>query len=266
MKPAALQAMLGAAHDLLKSVSALFDSLGTRQAKFEYTPYGETLTAKGAWASAMPFRYSSEYRDEDLGLIYYNYRHYNPRDGRWISRDSIGEEGGECVYGFVENQVIWVTNLIVLRQTYESKKEAILAAKDIVLQAMMEKYNQLKDYGLVENHSNSWPKVWKNLKEKQTEWYKALKKNESENLGKWEHGARICCNGRRKYYVAEVGTSFMHQEVVPENTPPCDEDDTMVRLFTVIRTNVPLLVAVIKMLQRMENLINSVKKGYLHKL
>lgn len=68
-----------AAYDLLKSVSALFDSSGTRQAKLEYTPYGETLTAEGAWISAMPFRYSSEYRDEDLGLIYYNYRHYSPR-------------------------------------------------------------------------------------------------------------------------------------------------------------------------------------------
>ena len=91
------------AHDLLKSVSALFDSSGTRQAKFEYTPYGETLTSEGAWAAAMPFRYSSEYRDEELGLIYYNYRHYNPQDGRWISRDTIGEEGGAHVYGFVVN-------------------------------------------------------------------------------------------------------------------------------------------------------------------
>jgi len=25
--------------------------------------------------------------DDELGLIYYNYRHLNPRDGRWISRD-----------------------------------------------------------------------------------------------------------------------------------------------------------------------------------
>lgn len=70
------------AHDLLKSVSALFDSSGNRQAKFEYAPYGEMLTAEGPWVASMPFRYSCEYRDEDLGLIYYNYRHYNPQDGR----------------------------------------------------------------------------------------------------------------------------------------------------------------------------------------
>lgn len=39
------------AHDLLKNVSALFDSAGTQQAKFEYTLYGEILTVEGAWAS-----------------------------------------------------------------------------------------------------------------------------------------------------------------------------------------------------------------------
>ena len=78
------------AHDLLKSVSALFDSSGIRQAKFEYTPYGETLGSEGTETATMPFRYSCEYHDEDLGLI-----HYNPQGGRWISRDPIGEEGGE---------------------------------------------------------------------------------------------------------------------------------------------------------------------------
>lgn len=92
-----------AAHDLLKNVSALFDSSGTPQAKFEYTPYGEMLTIEGAWASAMPFCYSSEYRDGDLGLVYYNYRHYNPRDGRWISRDPIEESGEINLYAFVRN-------------------------------------------------------------------------------------------------------------------------------------------------------------------
>ncbi len=90
-------------HDLLKSVSALFDSSGTRQAKFEYTPYGETLTAEGTWASSMAFRYSGDYRDGDLGLIYYNYRHYNPQEGRWISRDPIEESGGIHLYGFARN-------------------------------------------------------------------------------------------------------------------------------------------------------------------
>ena len=28
------------------------------------------------------FRFSCEYMDDELGLIYYNYRHLNPHDGR----------------------------------------------------------------------------------------------------------------------------------------------------------------------------------------
>lgn len=114
------------AHDLLKNVSALFDSSGTQQAKFEYTPYGEILTVEGAWASTMPFRYSSEYCDEDLGLIYYNYRHYNPQDGRWISRDPIGESAGENGYHFVFNSVSCMVDLMGLDSWNLDKDSCIL--------------------------------------------------------------------------------------------------------------------------------------------
>ena len=41
--------------------------------------------------------------DEELALVYYNYRYYNPADGRWINRDPIAEEGGWNLYGFVRN-------------------------------------------------------------------------------------------------------------------------------------------------------------------
>jgi RHS repeat-associated protein len=36
-----------------------------------------------------PIQWSSEFNDIELGLVYYNYRHYNPVDGRWIGRDRI---------------------------------------------------------------------------------------------------------------------------------------------------------------------------------
>ncbi|WP_343028759.1 RHS repeat-associated core domain-containing protein, partial [Akkermansia muciniphila] len=38
--------------------------------------------------------------------VYYNYRYYNPKDGRWINRDPIAEEGGWDLYGFVDNNPI----------------------------------------------------------------------------------------------------------------------------------------------------------------
>lgn len=40
-----------------------------------------------------------------LGLIYYNYRHYHPADGRWIGEDPVGIEGGYNAYTFVKNAI-----------------------------------------------------------------------------------------------------------------------------------------------------------------
>ncbi|MBD9269577.1 MAG: hypothetical protein EGQ81_00590, partial [Akkermansia sp.] len=50
---------------------------------------------EGDMAQANKLRFSCEYADDELGLVYYNYRHLNPLDGRWISRDPIAENGGE---------------------------------------------------------------------------------------------------------------------------------------------------------------------------
>ena len=50
--------------------------------------------------------FSSKYRDEDTGLVYYGYRHYSPSLGRWVSRDPIGQAGGISLYGFVGNDPV----------------------------------------------------------------------------------------------------------------------------------------------------------------
>ena len=41
--------------------------------------------------------------DSELDLVYYNYRHYSPALGRWLSRDPIEEQGGLNLYAFVGN-------------------------------------------------------------------------------------------------------------------------------------------------------------------
>ena len=42
-------------------------------------------------------------------VAYYGYRYYDPKTGRWPSRDPIGEEGGMNLYGFVGNDgVNWI--------------------------------------------------------------------------------------------------------------------------------------------------------------
>ena len=47
--------------------------------------------------------WSSEYNDSELGLVYYNYRHYNPADGRWTGRDPLAEGSSANVYCAVYN-------------------------------------------------------------------------------------------------------------------------------------------------------------------
>jgi RHS repeat-associated protein len=50
-----------------------------------------------------PFRFSTKYQDDETGLLYYGYRYYHAVTGRWISRDPIGERGGENLYVFITN-------------------------------------------------------------------------------------------------------------------------------------------------------------------
>jgi RHS repeat-associated protein len=64
------------------------------------------LNSQGPSADENPFRFSSEYFDDESGLVYYNFRYYSPELGRWMSRDPIGEAGGVNLYGMVGNDVI----------------------------------------------------------------------------------------------------------------------------------------------------------------
>ena len=63
-------------------------------------------------ASLNPFRFSSEIHDSELDLVYYNYRHYSPSLGRFLSRDPIAEQGGLNLYAFVCNNSIAQTDML----------------------------------------------------------------------------------------------------------------------------------------------------------
>ena len=93
-------------HDVLKNVTSIFGDDAERRGRYEYAPFGDTLTAHGKIAQNNKFRFSCEYMDEEMGLIYYNYRHLNPLDGRWISRDPLTEEAGANLFVFVKNNGI----------------------------------------------------------------------------------------------------------------------------------------------------------------
>ena len=86
--------------DFNKNVTEVFDARGTIAATYDYSPYG---TVGSTGNLVQPVQWSGEMHDEELALVYYNYRYYNPKDGRWINRDPIAEQGGWNLYGFVRN-------------------------------------------------------------------------------------------------------------------------------------------------------------------
>ena len=92
--------------DANKNITELTDATGAVVAHYEYSPFGKVLVANGEYASINPFRFSSEYHDDESGLVYYNYRYYSPELGRWLSRDPIGEKGGWNLYIMLNNRII----------------------------------------------------------------------------------------------------------------------------------------------------------------
>ena len=95
--------------DLTKNICEVFGSDGYIKTAYTYTPYG-AVTANGN--VTQPIQWSSEYNDTELGLVYYNYRHYNPADGRWTGRDLIGEKSE---YNLYECIVAWAYDALGLK-------------------------------------------------------------------------------------------------------------------------------------------------------
>ncbi len=62
---------------------------------------------RGTSAAANPWRFSSEYAEDDTATVYYNYRHYEPKMGRWLNRDRIEERGGVKLYAAFENDPVY---------------------------------------------------------------------------------------------------------------------------------------------------------------
>ena len=83
--------------DLTKNICEVFGQNGYIRSTYAYTPFG-SITANGD--VTQPIQWSNEYYDNELALVHYNYRHYNPTDGRWINRYPIAEQGGWNLYWF----------------------------------------------------------------------------------------------------------------------------------------------------------------------
>ena len=112
-------------HDGNKNVSEVVAADGSLSAHYEYAPFGAVILQRGESAATNPFRFSSEYAEDDTATVYYNYRHYEPVMGRWLSRD-FEVSSIEDLYVFVGNASQGVFDRIGLKEvsiTFVSDQE-----------------------------------------------------------------------------------------------------------------------------------------------
>lgn len=75
-------------------------------AQYEYTPFGDVFWSEGPAKEKNPWRFSTKSQETETRLLYYGYRYYDPRDGRWINRDPINEAGSMLV-GATAEEDLW---------------------------------------------------------------------------------------------------------------------------------------------------------------
>ena len=124
-----------------KNVSELvhFESRNGIAAHYDYAPFGAVTRAVNTsaisarnFAAENTFRFSSEYHDDTLGFVYYNYRHYNPIDGRWLQFDFF-EDDFLNTYLFIANRVIgrldYLGLVVVIKYVTANDKKTIKLPK-----------------------------------------------------------------------------------------------------------------------------------------
>ena len=79
-------------YDANGNVSDLIDSgSGSNVAHYSYSAFGETIVATGPLAFVNPFRFSTKYFVDELGMGDWGHRWYGPSLARFLSRDPIGD-------------------------------------------------------------------------------------------------------------------------------------------------------------------------------
>jgi RHS repeat-associated protein len=102
-------------HDGNKNVVELIFTLDSLEIRthYEYCPFGSQKKASSILSTSTmnacecnPFRFSSEYHDDSLGLVCYNFRHYNTLTGRWLTRDPLRMYEASGIYIGTMNSVM----------------------------------------------------------------------------------------------------------------------------------------------------------------
>ena len=140
-------------HDGNKNVSEVTASNNDVSAHYEYAPFGAVIICRDGTsqpsnlptpqlALANPWRFSSEYAEDDTATVYYNYRHYEPVMGRWMQRDPVGELGFRLVQESLMKET--VLNGTVASSNWDADDWTIHMSANIVLK---EVWQRIKNRG-----------------------------------------------------------------------------------------------------------------------
>ena len=89
-----------------KNVSEVIAADGSVSAHYEYASFGAVIAHRGESAATNPWRFSCEYAEDDTAMVYYNYRHYIPALGCWLTPDPFEECGGINLYAYCCNNAL----------------------------------------------------------------------------------------------------------------------------------------------------------------
>ncbi len=127
------------------NVRQIVDSSDNVVAYYEYDPFGKLISKGGTYADANRYRHATKPYDEDTGLYYYTYRHYNPENGRWINRDPIAEAGGLNLYAFCFNNSINLWDLWGFSKS-ETTSDSDPITKNQLIRELRERLKSLNEH------------------------------------------------------------------------------------------------------------------------
>jgi RHS repeat-associated protein len=98
--------------DHLGTPQELTDAQGDIAWTAQYKAWGQVTEQRSEWARQHgvmnPIRFQGQYHDHETGLHYNRHRYYDPRTGRFISKDPVSYAGGWNLFAYAPNPVGWV--------------------------------------------------------------------------------------------------------------------------------------------------------------
>jgi RHS repeat-associated protein len=107
--------------DHLGTPQEMTDAQGEIVWSVRYQAYGNVVR-KEVERVENNLRFQGQYFDEETGLHYNRFRYYDPDAGQFIHQDPIGLVGGDNLYLYVPNPVVWIDPLGLSATRGKSKK------------------------------------------------------------------------------------------------------------------------------------------------